>query len=1009
MRPPVLRPTAPKAGPRPIGRLATVVAWLICLAPTLLVAQQSEVAGTVVDGSSLTPLPLVRVAVAGSNSAIATDGRGRFRLTLVSGSSVTLTFQRIGYQPKTETVKAGAVDLRITLTPAPTRLEEVVVTGTAEAVQKRTIGNAVSTISVSDAVQLAPPQDISNLINGKAPGVVVLQGSGSVGSGARIKIRGSSSVALNDTPLLYIDGVRINNNEGTGVQVQGFSSGIVSRLNDLDPESIESIEIIKGPAAATLYGTEASNGVIQVITKRGKEGKPVFTLTASTGTNWFMNAAARVGTLYGQDGQGKLITWNPVQAEEARGTPLFKNGSTNGYHASLSGGTATTQYRIGTSYERDNGIEPTNNLWRFNTTLNVTVKPRSNVDIVSSLGVTKSYVNQAYEGGGGALTEALFGAPGLVGTPNRGFSDFPPETLWENFQASQRVERLIGSIQLVHRPFSWLNHRLTLGVDLVGEDNRELARVPNQAARQFLTSPTDLGGGKSVFRNDLTTTTVDYVANAKANVSKSIQSTTSAGFQYFRRQVYFLSASGAGFPAAGLENINAATTSFFAGEDLIKNTTVGVFVQQQFGYKNRLFVTGALRADDNSAFGANFNYVTYPKLSASWVMNEEPFFHIPFISTLRLRGAYGETGQQPDAFAALRTYLPVTGGNGQGAVTPASPGNPNLEPERGKELELGFDASLLKDKVGIDFTFYAQKTVGGLFNRDVSPSTGFPGSLLVNTARIQNRGVEVQIRGYPISHRNIQWDFAINFAKNWNKVLDLGGPAFVNIVQQFGTPRVDQRHAVGYPLGSNFVRRVVSVQLDANNKPIRDGSLCDNGAGGTTACFDAAGNPAAPRVFAGRTTPDKEGSFQTSVTLFRRVQLFTLIDFKMGAHITQNKARAQCQIFKTCLRNYERAGVDPLVLANDAFGSTYRYEFVEDASFAKLREISVSYILPDKWARSFGASSARLVLSGRNLHTWTGYTGIDPESYFVGEQFVRVDQGQTPQLAQIRTTINLTF
>jgi len=204
------------------------------------------------------------------------------------------------------------------------------VTGTADAVQKRTLANAISSISASDAVQLAPPQDISNLINGKAPGVTILQGSGSVGSGARIKIRGSSSVALNDAPLLYIDGVRVNNNEGSGVTVQGFSSGIVSRINDLDPESIETIEIIKGPAAATLYGTEASNGVIQIITKRGKEGKPVFNLTMSQGTNWFMSAADRVGTLYGQDASGKLITWNPVESEKARGTPCSRTGSPKG-------------------------------------------------------------------------------------------------------------------------------------------------------------------------------------------------------------------------------------------------------------------------------------------------------------------------------------------------------------------------------------------------------------------------------------------------------------------------------------------------------------------------------------------------------------------------------------------------------------------------------------------------------------------------------------------------------
>jgi TonB-linked SusC/RagA family outer membrane protein len=996
-------------------RLTTVlgIGLLLFGAGARPAAAQQDVGGTVIDGNTLLPLPLVRVSVSGGSQTAMTDARGQFKISGLSGT-VMLSFNRIGYKPTTVSAAVGTTDLRVSLTAAPARLEDVVVTGQAEGVQKRAIGNAVATISASDAVQLAPPQDVSNLINGKAPGVVVLQGSGSVGSGARIKIRGSSSVTLNDTPLLYVDGVRVNNNEGTGTTVQGFASGIVSRLNDIDPESIESIEIIKGPAAATLYGTEASNGVIQIITKRGKEGKAAFNFTGTAGTNWFMNAAERVGTLYGEDANGSLITWNPVEAEKARGTPLFKNGSTQAYHASISGGGATTQYRVGASYDKDNGIEPTNNLWRFNTNLNLTLKPTPKVDIVSSFGVTKSYLNQNYEGGGGALTEALFGSPNLLepycGCLNRGFVDFPPETLWDTYQASQRVSRMIGSVQLAHRPFSWLNHRLTVGFDNVGEDNLDLARVPNQAARQFLSSATDLAGGKTVFRNDLTTTTIDYAINARANVSKSLVATTSAGAQYFRRQVYFLRAAGAGFPAAGLENINATTTSFGAGEDLIKNVTVGGFIQEQLAYKNRFFLTGALRADDNSAFGTNFNYVTYPKVSASWVLNEEPFFKgFPLFSTLRLRAAYGETGQQPDAFAALRTYLPVTGGNGAGAVTPNSPGNPDLEPERGKELEVGFDASFLKEKIALDATFYAQKTTGGLFSQNVAPSTGFPGPLLVNTARIQNRGLELQLRASPITKENVTWDFAANFAKNWNKVLDLGGPAFINIVQLFGTPRVDQRHAVGFPLGSNFVRRVVSAQVDANNHAIQQGSLCDNGQGGTTPCFDANGTPIAPQVFAGRTTPDKEGSFSTSLTLYKRLQLFTLVDFKLGAHITQNKARAQCQIFKSCLRNYERAGVDPVVLANDEFGSTFRYEFIEDASFAKLREISVSYTLPDKWARAFNSSAARVTLSGRNLHTWTGYTGIDPESYFVGEQFVRVDQGQTPQLAQVKFTVNLTF
>jgi TonB-dependent starch-binding outer membrane protein SusC len=976
-------------------------------------AQNDAVAGVVIDGNTLIPLSLVRVSVEGGAQMVTTDAQGRFRLTGLSGSRVTIGARRIGYNPVTQSVAVGRTDLRIPLTPAPARLEEVVVTGTAEAVQKRTLGNAISSISASDAVQLAPPQDISNLINGKAPGVTILQGSGSVGSGARIKIRGSTSVALNDTPLLYIDGVRVNNNEGAGVTVQGFSSGVVSRINDLDPESIETIEIIKGPAAATLYGTEASNGVIQIITKRGKEGKPVFNLSLNQGTNWFMNAAKRVGTLYGEDANGNLITWNPVEAEKARGTALFKNGLTQGVHGDVSGGTATAQYRLGLSYERDDGIEPTNNVRRFNTNLNLQLQPMRTLDISSSIGVTVSNLNQNYEGGGGVLTEALFGSPNLLEAycqcANRGFVDYPPETLWENFQASQRVNRFVGSVQFNHHPRSWFNQRLTVGLDITGEDNLELARVPNQAARQFLSSPTDLGGGKSVFRNDFNTATVDYAANARAAISSKIQSTSSVGVQYFRRRRYLLAAAGAGFPAAGLENINATTTSFFAGEDLITNVTFGVFVQEQLAYKERLYLTAALRADDNSAFGTNFNYVTYPKVSASWVLGEEPFFKVPFVSSLRLRAAYGETGQQPDAFASLRTWAPVTGGNGAGAVTPVSPGNPDLAPERGKELELGLDATLFQEKVGLELTFYAQKTVGGLFPRNVAPSTGFPGATLVNTAKIQNRGLEAQIHAYPISHPNFAWDIGALASRNWNKVLDLGGVDHIDIIQLFGTPRADQRHAVGYPLGGNWVRKVVHADLDADNHPIRATALCDNGQGGTTLCFAADGSPAAPRVYVGQTTPTAEGSFQTSVTLWKRLRLFALADFKLGQHITQNKARAQCQIFKSCLRNYQRAGVDPVILADDEFGSTFRSTFIENASFAKLREVSLSYAVPDRWSRSIGANSARITLSARNLHTWTGYSGIDPETFFVGEQYVRVDQGQTPQLAQFKTTISLTF
>src|SRR5204862_2246411 len=233
----------------------------------------------------------------------------------------------VGYAPKEQTVlvREGLTStLDFGLTPRSLQLDQVVITGTGGVVQKRAVGNVVETLKAADVLEVAPARTVDQLVGARTPGVIVLPSSGQVGTGAQIRIRGASSLSLSNDPIVYIDGVRMNSDVAQGTPQRGGTGA--SRLNDIDPEDIESIEIIKGPAAATLYGTEASNGVVQIITKRGREGKPVFNLTMSQGTNWFLNAADRVGTLYGQDASGKLITWNPVEAEKARGTPLFTNG-----------------------------------------------------------------------------------------------------------------------------------------------------------------------------------------------------------------------------------------------------------------------------------------------------------------------------------------------------------------------------------------------------------------------------------------------------------------------------------------------------------------------------------------------------------------------------------------------------------------------------------------------------------------------------------------------------------
>ena len=254
------------------------IPFLLALAATPALAQQQEegeIAGTVVAQASQSPLAGVQVMVADQPGRIATsDVSGRFRITGVTGAEVTVSARLIGYRQATRTVAVGATDVRFALADRPVELDQVVGTGVAGAAQQRTLGNSIARINASDVVATARVSTVQDLINGRAPGVVVMPGTGMVGSGSKIRVRGVSSFSLSGDPLIYVDGVRVNNETGTGMQIQAFSSGVVSRLNDFDPEEIEDIEILKGPAAATLYGTEAARGVINIITKKGATSTP---------------------------------------------------------------------------------------------------------------------------------------------------------------------------------------------------------------------------------------------------------------------------------------------------------------------------------------------------------------------------------------------------------------------------------------------------------------------------------------------------------------------------------------------------------------------------------------------------------------------------------------------------------------------------------------------------------------------------------------------------------------
>ncbi|HEV8600338.1 MAG TPA: SusC/RagA family TonB-linked outer membrane protein, partial [Gemmatimonadales bacterium] len=752
-------------------------------------AAQQEVAGTIVVARSNRPIEGASVGVEGSTTVTRTDGRGRFRLTSLSGAQVTLRVAHIGYRPVSELVQVGNTNVRIEIQELAVNLGEIVVTGTAGGQERRSLGNSISTVRAADVQELAPAPDLASLINGRAPGVVVIPGSGQVGAGPRIRIRGMNSFSLNDQPLIYVDGVRVANDVATGIVVQAFGSGIVSRLNDFDPDMIERIEIIKGPAAATLYGTEAANGVIQIFTKRGQASdKPRVSLSIRQGTQWFMNAEGRLPHPVarvcpaGQTTNCPLVQWNAVRQEDsllALGEvkrPLFTNGYMMGYGINVSGGTSTVRYFGAATFDRDKGIEPTNSFTRFSTTANINITPGGAWDIAGSLGFVKSKLDQSFEAGaGGIWFSTLFGDPRLVlnpdGTlhPNRGFLFGPPEYQWGSRQPTQLINRFTASVTINHRPFRWLTQRVTFGQDQTDEGSQQLNRFLPPEWVRFNPGVAALGL-KFDQRRTLSYLTFDYNASAQAKLNRSVGSTSTFGAQFYRRREDLVWAQGEQFPAPDLETI-AATAMVRGFDDFIENTTVGFFGQQQFAWREKLYLTGAIRVDNNSAFGEDFDWVLYPKVAASYVVAEG---QNGTLNALKLRAAYGQSGQQPASFAALRTWQPVTGGDAGPAVIPQSVGNPDLAPERSTELELGFEAGFLDDRIAVDFTFYRAKTRDAILLQSVAPSSGFPGTRFVNLGAIRNVGVETQLAVTPIQTRTLHLRTDLSFSHNTNKVLDLG-------------------------------------------------------------------------------------------------------------------------------------------------------------------------------------------------------------------------------------------
>ena len=971
-----------------------LVAAVALLTGPRLAAQQ--ITGRIVDQGSGQPMAAVQVSIPGTGIGALSQQSGRYLLLNVPVGNHTVSAQRIGYRTATAqvTVTAGGTVVHdFALSEEALGLDEIIVTGTPGGTQRRAIGNSVLSVQASEVTQTQAISSMQDLLSGRTPGLQFTQLNGNVGGGAAIQIRGVGSFSLASDPLVFVDGVRVANSSDGGPQLG--SPKQVNPLNDLNPADIESVEIIKGPAAATLYGTEASAGVIQIITKRGREGTPQFDMAVSAGNIFILDPAGRIGLQWSckdrfappcDEQTGGLFSYNAYDEANialAAGVDprwpmerLFQNGPTQSYDLSARGGTQSIRYFMSGNYSRDEGVVYYNwdKTFRLRANISTVFSQKVSFDISTGyIGGKTRFMAQA-NGDGGEWEDLVWGSGYCLQRISKEascsrlpgpFQEHLPSDI-ARLEMTRGYSRFTGSATLNLTPTGWLTSRAIAGLDKGWDENTELWPIETELSPVYEETITGLIiEGRPVTTN----LSLDWSATARYSPKAGLTTATSVGAQYYQKVLSELRNQGVGFASPASRTINqtppAAATLFY---NYIENKSLGVYVQEELGWNDRIFLTGAVRFDDNSAFGSKYEPEIYPKISATWVLSDESFWKVGLINSLRLRGAWGAAGRQPDTFAGTNQYGVISGAGGNSAFASRSAGNPTVGPERSTELELGFDVAVLNDRISGEFSWYNKKTEDALLGIGLAPSMGFSGSSQQNLGRLDSWGWEgsLSTRIYETPRLAFKVDFTADHTEN--EIKDLGSYPGTNNIR------------IGFPY-PNYVNRLVVT--DAAYSPTgtitdlwnqRIAANCEAGiplgagpkygwlrGGASVPC--ASVNPGATLLF-GPTYYTYRYSVGPQISLFNNaLQLNALAE---GAYGATNREGDSSFTYSTAYS--ARTERDPAFVAAKRLGGAAALQYY-DAGFWKLREVAVRYNLPESLTGRIGADRASLAVSGRGL--WT--------------------------------------
>jgi TonB-linked SusC/RagA family outer membrane protein len=1011
---------------------------LCCIAAVAQVRISGRVTGP--DGNGLTGISVV---VKNTTYGASTDANGNYSFSAdLKPGTYPVEFSGIGFKTKTEqlSVSGSEATVNVQLTEDPLGLDEVVVTGTSQGTTRRQLGSFISTVK-GDELTRGATGNVLAALQGKTPGAQIIQNSGDPGGSVSVRLRGISTINSSSEPLYIVDGVIVSNSARRVTNTQAAYDGLISpapnRLVDINPADIERIEVLNGAAAAAIYGSRANAGVVQIFTKRGSSGAPVVSFTTSVNLNQLRKdpGVNQAPVKFGGPTDGPTAQTQDILTTALTNTTpvtrynywdyIFRDGFGTDNNISVRGGKDKTKYYVSASYFYNQGIIKNTDFKRYSFRANLDQEIASWVSFSAGLNYTNSKANEKPDGNSfyspmNSVTiignfhniweRDVNGNLKAVGERGR----VNPVSIIEDLKQQQETNRIISSLGIKLKPFRDFTLDYTMGIDNISQLGTTY--IPPYT---YNASPDFWGGGisldpsqngyASAGNNQQFLINHEINATLNKNITADLNSTTQLGYSVQYEKGNYTVLQGRGL-APFVQTVQGASTVLPGFDQRSEISISGGYLQQNFKFKNRYFLTAAGRIDGSSVFGEDERTQFYLKLSGSYILSDESFFESlgSWWNYAKLRFAYGESGNLTGigAYSRFNIYnaSPLVGRTA--LMSPGQLANENVKPEVQDELEIGTDMAFLQNRIKLTFNWYSKKVNDLLIGRFIAPSTGYT-SLLDNVGVVSNKGIEVMLGVTPVKTKDLTWDVDILFNKNKNRVENIP-QGLIQYNLPAGAISLLPGYSAGVFYGFFFAKDANGNDIkNALGIPVQERGI-QNSFSTYTPQRDANGLPTGTplRKVIGDPNPDWTGTLTTSLT-YKRLSFRGQFDAVQGVDVFNADFRTRQGVGNGKeFAEREHRGELP----RGYISSIYAIEQwrIDDGSFVKLRELSLSYNLGRV---NKAISDLTLTFAGRNLISWDNYKGFDPETNAGGGSTIArgIDFGNVPIPRTYSFAVNVKF